>query len=252
MRDRSYQYDFSVGNPAMHSFEGRRAKAMTMLAVLGEAIGEERLARARVLNIGCSTGIIDEAFAPHVDRILGIDIDESAIEEAKRRVTHGNVAFEFGDAMQLHFAEGSFDIVICSQVYEHVPDADQLMREIERVLAPDGVCYFAATNRWCVVEQHYKLPFLSIIPVSLAHRYLRLLGRGSFYHERHATLRGLRRLTARFACDDFTRRLIANPDRYGTRYLFGSGVKRALVACFARLAYPGFPGYIWLLRKRNV
>ncbi|HKE49383.1 MAG TPA: class I SAM-dependent methyltransferase [Rhodanobacteraceae bacterium] len=246
MSERGYQYDFSADNEAMHDLAGRQRKAATMLAILGEALGP-RLATARLLTVGCSTGIIDEFLAPHVGSVTGIDIDAPAVEAARKRSRAPNATFRTGDAMNLDFADASFDIVICSQVYEHVPDPGRMMAEIRRVLAPDGVCYFAATNRFNIMEQHYDLPFLSVIPVPLAHLYLRMLGRGRYYHERHMTLGGLRRLTADFRVDDFTPKVIADPDRYNAGYMIGTGTKARVIRLFAKVAYWAFPGYLWLL-----
>jgi ubiquinone/menaquinone biosynthesis C-methylase UbiE len=248
MSERAYQYDFSVGNAAMHSIEGRRRKAATMLAVLREVFGE-RLGSLRVLNLGCSRGIIDEFLAPHVARTLGIDIDEPAIAEARARRVAPNAEFRVGDAMQLDLPDASFDVVICSQVYEHVPDPWRMMDEIYRVLAPGGVCYFAATNRFCIMEQHYQLPFLSVIPVPLAHLYLRLAHRGRYYHERHFALGNLRRLVARFEVDDYTMRIIEQPERYASTYLVRTPTVRFVARTLARFAYGLFPGYVWLLRR---
>jgi len=152
--------------------------------------------------------------------------------------------------MALDFPEHSFDVVICSQVYEHVPSPVQMMAEIHRVLAPHGVCYFAATNRFCVMEQHYHLPLLSVIPVSWAHHYLRLCGRGRYYHERHMTLWELRRLTATFSICDYTSKLLSEPERYGTGYMINSVFKRIVAIVFSRCAYWAFPGYVWLLKKQ--
>ena len=248
MSERAYQYDFSVGNAAMHSIEGRRRKAATMLAVLREVFGD-RLATLRVLNLGCSMGIIDEFLAPHVARTLGIDIDEPAIVEAIARRVAPNTEFRVGDAMRLDVPDASFDVVICSQVYEHVPDPARMMAEIHRVLAPGGICYFAATNRFCIMEQHYHLPFLSVIPVPLAHLYLRMAGRGRYYHERHFGLGKLRRLVAGFDVDDYTMRIIDEPERYASSYLVNTPGKRFIARTLARFAYGLFPGYVWLLRR---
>lgn len=249
MSERGYQYDFSKDNAAMHSADGRRRKALTMLAVLRDALGVDGLAKARVLNVGCSTGLIDEVLAEQTGSVVGIDIDQGAVESARARCSSTNLEFRLGDAMAMDFPEHSFDVVICSQVYEHVPDSVRMMTEIHRVLAPLGVCYFAATNRWCVMEQHYQLPFLSAIPVSWAHRYLRLCGKGSYYHERHMTLGGLRQLTAAFEVTDYTRKMIADPDHYEAGYMLGSGLKRFIALLLARWSYWAFPGYVWLLRR---
>lgn len=248
MNERGYQYDFSHDNAAMHSVEGRQRKAATMVAVLNDALGE-RLPHARVLNVGCSTGIIDTYLAPHVGKVTGIDIDEPAVQLARTRCSAPNAEFRVGDAMRLDFPDESFDVVICAQVYEHVPDPVRMMEEIHRTLAPGGVCYFAATNRFCIMEQHYHLPFLSAVPVPLAHLYLRLLGRGRYYHERHFSLIGLRRLTKRFAVEDFTRRILNEPDQFEATYMLGGGARLAVARGLARWAYWAFPGYIWLLWK---
>lgn len=249
MSERSYQYDFSVGNACMHSIEGRQRKAATMLAVLREVFGQ-RLATARVLNLGCSTGIIDEYLAPHVMSTLGIDIDAPAIATAQAGRVAANAEFRVGDAMNLDVPNASFDVVVCSQVYEHVPDPARMMDEIHRVLAPGGLCYFAATNRFCIVEQHYQLPFLSVMPVPLAHLYLRMARRGHYYHERHFGLSRLHRLVARFDVDDYTVRILENPDRYASAYLVKTPAARFVARTLARFAYGLFPGYIWLLRRK--
>ena len=240
---RGYQPDFSLMYESMNSREGRRKKAATMLAVLGDALGE-RLASAKVLNLGCSTGIIDEFLACHVGSVIGVDIDEPAIKLANSRRSVPNVEFRIDDAMKLSLADASFDIVICSQVYEHVPDPHRMMDEIHRVLRPGGVCYFAATNRWAVVEKHHRLPFLSWLPSGLADRYMRLAGRGEAYYERHLGYRPLLDLVSQFRIEEFTGRILSAPHRYAADYMFPN----ALARFAAKLMFTGarslFPGYI--------
>jgi SAM-dependent methyltransferase len=80
------------------------------------------------------------------------------------------------DALHLPFADDSLDVVICSHVYEHVPEPVQMFREIHRVLCMGGVCYFSAGNRLMWNEPHYNLPLLSVLPRPLAHLYIRLAG----------------------------------------------------------------------------
>ena len=248
MSKRDYQRDYSLSNPEMHSSDGRRRKAETMRLVLGEVLGS-KLAQSDVLNLGCSTGIIDAHMAAFVRSIVGADIDEPAIRAAQARGLPDNVRFMVADAMDLAVPDESFNIVICSQVYEHVPDADRLMAEIRRVLRPGGLCYFAATNRWSLIEQHYKLPFLSWLPQPMANQYVRLLGRSDAYYEKHLGVSGLRRLAQGLLIDDWTGRILDQPERYGAGYLFPGPASRAIARGLLRLAYPLFPGFIWLLWK---
>lgn len=247
---RGYQHDYAAGRPQMYGVAERRRKAATMVAVLGRCLGE-RLCYARVLNVGCSAGLIDEALSPSVGCVTGIDIDAAAIQAAIARGLPANVTLLVGDAMALAFDDASFDVVICSQVYEHVPDVERLMAEIHRVLRPGGVCYFAATNRWAIVEMHHGLPFLSWLPPTLANRYMRLAGKGDRYYERHLEYGALRRLVAAFVIRDFTGPILDDPEAFDAAYLFRGRIKRLVARLVFRFARPVFPGYIWVLERRD-
>lgn len=247
--DRGYQYDFSVQNGAMFDVEGRTRKAETMVRVIEDFAGP-RLGDMVLLNVGGSAGIIDNHLAQRFARVVGIDIDENAIRFAAGRYSRPNLEFRLGDALALDFPDASFDVVVCSQVYEHVPDAAKMMAEIFRVLKPGGLCYFAAGNRLMWNEPHYNLPLLSVLPRALAHRYVRWAGKADHYHELHFTCWGLRRLVAAFTLHDYTRAMATDPAKFGVDYMIpAAGPKHAVVNFIARFAYWMMPGYIWLLEK---
>ena len=247
--ERRYQYDFSSVFPAMRDTLGRERKARTMVAVLAHFLGGG-LGALSLLNVGGSMGIIDNVLAEHFGSVVGVDIDVAAIEHAQRTYRRDNLAFQVGDAMALDFADNAFDVVVCSHVYEHVPDSRRMMAEILRVLKPGAVCYFAAANRLVWREPHYGLPLLSVLPRSLAHRYMRLAGRGHHYHELHFTYWGLRKLVERFELHDYTRRILADPDLFGVDYMLRRGsLKARVAAAIGRHAYWLLPSYVWLLRK---
>jgi SAM-dependent methyltransferase len=125
------------------------------------------------------------------------------------------------------------------------------MAEIHRVLRPDGICFFSAGNRLSVMEPHYRLPLLSVIPKAWAHWYLRLLGRGTHYYETHFSYWGLRRLVGNFELEDYTRKVVTNPVRYSAEDMVPVGsAKQRFVLLFLRLAYWLCPTYLWVLRKR--
>jgi SAM-dependent methyltransferase len=125
------------------------------------------------------------------------------------------------------------------------------MAEIGRVLRPGGVCYFAAGNRWQWREPHYRLPLLSVVPRAVANLYLRLLGRGSHYYEKHRSHGSLRRLVRDFELHDYTLRLIREPRRFALDYLLPpASIKQRLASAIAALAPGLIPTYIWLLEKR--
>jgi ubiquinone/menaquinone biosynthesis C-methylase UbiE len=247
--ERGYQYGFSDKGTAMFDHDGRQRKAWTMMRVLGEAIDTD-MAALSVLNVGGSAGIIDEYLSRYFGRVVGIDIDEKAIAYAQENFSKDNLLFEVGDAMHLGYAASSFDVVICSQVYEHVADAAVMMDEIFRVLKPGGLVYFAAGNRLMFNEPHYNLPLLSVLPRPLSHLYLKLSGRGSYYYEKHLSYWGLRRLVRKFELTDYTKPILQTPEKYNADYMVKPGsAKHKIATLLSRYAIWLVPGYIWVLTK---
>jgi len=64
-------------------------------------------------------------------------------------------------------------------------------------------------------------------------------------------LRGLRRLVRQFDVDDYTQRMLSDPDRYMARYMLGSGMRLRIARALAHYAYGLFPGYVWLLKHER-
>jgi ubiquinone/menaquinone biosynthesis C-methylase UbiE len=247
--ERGYQHDFSGSFTSMYDVATREKKARTMVAVLSEFC-ESPISGMRLLDVGSSTGIIDNSLADYFGTVVGIDIDSTAVAHASPLFKKDNLEFQLGDAMNLQFPDNSFDVVICTEVYEHVPDAFRMMDEIFRVLKPNGVCYFAAANRIMLNEPHYNLPLLSVIPRPLANVYLRLMRKSRHYHELHYTYWGLRKLVRRFVVHDYTPRMINAPAKYSVDYMIPPGSVKARIASFlATHLHWLSPRYIWLLQK---
>ncbi len=246
-----YQYHYTenpVAKKNMYDEGGRTRKAEKIIAVLQDYLGETR--GLSVLDVSCSTGIICRTLSDHFSKVTGIDIDAEAVSHARSR-SGKNLEFHAMDALNTSFPDGSFDVVVCNQMYEHVPDAHQLLREIYRVLVSGGVCYFGATNRLKVIETHYgRLPFLSYLPKPMAHLYLRMLSRGKYYYENLYSCGMLKRLCTDFERTDYTVRVVQNPEKFKATDLIATGtLSQRLALIVLRFAYWAFPGYIWLLKK---
>ena len=246
---RGYQYNFSKSSPHVYDAENRKRKARTMVAVLEDFLPEP-LSTYELLNVGGSAGGIDNILAESFKRVVGTDIDQDAIRHANATFKKDNLEFQIADALNLPFSDNSFDVVVCSHVYEHVPDPVRMFVEIHRVLRPGGVCYFSAGNRLMWNEPHYDLPLLSILPRPFAHIYIRLAGKADRYHEKHLTYWGLKKLVSAFDRTDYTVRLIEDTRRFHTDYMLPPGSIKARVAKgVSRFAYWACPGYIWVLQK---
>ena len=130
---RDYQYNFSHSPAGRYDDYGRERKARTMVAVL-EDYFESPISALSLLNVGGSAGVIDNYLADYFRSIVSVDIDEPAIMKAKRKFTKNNLEFKIGDALNLEYENNTFDIVICSQVYEHVPSPERMMAEMDVVV----------------------------------------------------------------------------------------------------------------------
>jgi SAM-dependent methyltransferase len=91
----------------------------------------------RILDAGCGTGAILQRLGSY-DRNVGVDLAPEAISFCHKR---GLPNVQQADITSLPFAENSFDAVICSSVIYHewVTDMDAAVRELHRVLRPEGL-----------------------------------------------------------------------------------------------------------------
>ncbi len=242
--ERGEQLGYSELMARMLDEEGRRTKARKLIAVLEHALGRSGLAGLRALDVGCSAGFIADELAAAGARTSGVDIDEPGLARARERFGD-RVDFRLARGEALPFPDGSVDVVVLNHIYEHVVDADAVVADIHRVLAPDGVLYLGVGHRRQVLEPHYRLPFLSWLPERAADRYLRLTGRGEHYYERYRTRRGLREMVAAFDVWDYTLPVLADPVAFSGGDVVPAWVsrlpERALCA-----ALPLVPTYVWV------
>ena len=250
---REYQLGFSEIHPGtMFDEEGRLQKARKTVAVILDAMAAAGRdpAHARLLDIGCSTGILTQHYAEFFGRVVGVDIDDGAVEWAQKNRTADNIEYHVGDSMELPFQAAEFDVVTCTHIYEHVPDAQRMLEEIFRVLTPGGLCYFAAENRIRLWDGHYDLPFLTMLPKTLGDGFVRLMRKGEGRYETHFTVRGLRRLAQGFEIVDYTKAVVRDPVRFEASDMVSAGsLKQMAALATLRAAYWAFPTYLWILRK---
>jgi SAM-dependent methyltransferase len=97
---------------------------------------------AEALDIGCGTGEITGRLARRFPalRLTGVDIIEAHLELARRRNADlgDRVRFGRGDAYDLEFEDGRFDLVICRHMLQSIPKPEQVLAEMVRVARPGG------------------------------------------------------------------------------------------------------------------
>jgi SAM-dependent methyltransferase len=152
------------------------------------------------LDLGCGLGLLSQKLADRAERVLGIDIAPSAIENARHRAAaFDNVAFQAGDILNLPASlDGQFDLVVVADVLYYLSPLDQgvlesVVTRIAELLTPNGTCLlanhfffsadpdsrvsrkihraFAACPRFAVTSEHRRVFFLATL---FSERRLRL------------------------------------------------------------------------------
>ena len=95
----------------------------------------------KILDIGCGDGVLTYLiYQQSKATITGLDYDKSSLEAAKKifKVKKAKTKFISGSAYKLPFKANSFDIVVSTEVIEHLSKTDQYLSEINRVVKSQG------------------------------------------------------------------------------------------------------------------
>ena len=138
------------------------------------------LTEKRILDVGCGGGILSEGLALRGADVTGIDLAEANLvtarqhaEETKLNISYQNVAVE--DLAAEH--PGSFDIVTCLEMLEHVPDPASVIQACATLVKPGGHIFFSTINRnpksylFAIVGAEY---LLNLVPRG-THEYMRFI-----------------------------------------------------------------------------
>ena len=92
-----------------------------------------------VLEIATGPGLLAKHVAPAAKRMIATDYSDGMIAQAKKGECPANLTFEVADAMNLPYADASFDAVLIANALHIVPDPEKVLGEICRVLRPGGI-----------------------------------------------------------------------------------------------------------------
>ena len=92
-----------------------------------------------VLELATGPGALAKRIAPVTKHMLATDYSEGMIAEAKKGACPKNLRFEVADALSLPYADASFDAVVIVNALHLLPEPERALREMARVLRPDGV-----------------------------------------------------------------------------------------------------------------
>lgn len=128
------------------------------LAAQAEAIWPQEIAifdrhplgKGVALDVGCGTGEITARLAAKYPdaSFVGVDLEEPHLERARTLCAPfgSRVRFEVNDALNLSYADASFDLIVCRHLLQALPDAFRALEEIRRVVKPGGRVHLIAED----------------------------------------------------------------------------------------------------------
>jgi len=139
------------------------------------------LAGKNVLDVGCGGGILSESMAVAGATVTGIDLAEKSLQVARLHGLETGVKVDYQAIAVETLAErrpGSFDVVTCMEMLEHVPDPGSIVRACSTLVKPGGWVFFSTLNR---------NPKSFLFAIIGAEYVLRLLPRGTHNYESFIT-----------------------------------------------------------------
>ncbi len=139
------------------------------------------LAGKKVLDVGCGGGILSDAMARQGAQVLGVDLAVRSLKVAQLHAMEaGTQGVEYQEISAENLAAeqaGSFDVVTCMEMLEHVPDPAAIVQACAKLVKPGGWVFFSTLNRnpksffFAVVGAEYVL---NLLPKG-THEYARMI-----------------------------------------------------------------------------
>ena len=113
------------------------------------------------LDVACGAGFVSNQLDPNC-KVSGVDVNGEMLAVARQ---NSNVDWHSGSAIELPFADGSFDVVLCQQGLQYFPDRSLAVNEMARVLRLGGR---VSLNVWGPIErQPFRAALLEAISLYL-------------------------------------------------------------------------------------
>jgi ubiquinone/menaquinone biosynthesis C-methylase UbiE len=168
----------------------------------------------RVLDVACGTGVVARRVAPELGpagSIVGIDLNANMLEVAacNAPVAEATIEWRQGDATALPCSDGEFDVVLCQQGLQFIPDRNAALGEMRRVLKPGGL---VGLSVWRGIEHspcHLAISaaLADHVDAALATRFEAPFSFGS-YDDLHSMLSGTGFKDIRINVEEVKRRLL--------------------------------------------
>ncbi len=124
----------------------------------------------KILDAGCGEGqllsMVSKKFGLFNPKLYGTDITAISLESAKKRIK--NAKFSLQDLKNLDYKDEFFDVIMCTEVIEHVPEYKKVLKEFERILKKGGLLIISFPNEFLWTISRF---FLGRKPIKVPDHY---------------------------------------------------------------------------------
>ena len=175
----------------------------------------------QAIEYGPGSGIYLPELAKHCVQVTGADVELAyllGIQPLTEQIE--NLKLVVDDIQNSQFPDQSFDLILCSEVLEHVPNPEAALKTLYRILRPGGIAIVTTPQRYSLMELCCKVAFLPVII-----QLVRCIYREPILETGHISLRSYSELSAMIANRGFQ---VIEHDKFGL-YVpvlaeFGGGV----------------------------
>ena len=139
----------------------RRWLHTTRKAWINAAIEKYSTSTGTALEIGPGSGIYLPTLAKHAAQVIATDIETAYLEQAKLACASlDKIGFRLDDITHSSLADNHFDLILCTEVIEHIDDSAAALREIGRILKPGGIAIISTPQKYSPLELTAKIAFM--------------------------------------------------------------------------------------------
>ncbi|MBL4773418.1 MAG: bifunctional 2-polyprenyl-6-hydroxyphenol methylase/3-demethylubiquinol 3-O-methyltransferase UbiG [Alcanivoracaceae bacterium] len=135
------------------------------------------LNKKTLLDVGCGGGVFSEAMAANKAIVTAIDLAEESLEVAKLHLYESGHKIDYIKQSVEDFAEkheNSFDVIVCMEMLEHVPDPQSIINACDKILKPGGWLFLSTINR---------SPKAMMLGIFMAEHVLAIVPKGTHHFE---------------------------------------------------------------------
>jgi len=154
----------------------------------------------RALEVGPGSGLYLPVLAGLARQVVAADVEPAFLEHAEAlRAEYPNLSLAADDITATALEPGSFDLILCSEVVEHIQDSPAAIRSMHRLLRPGGTLVLSTPQRWSPLELSARIGTLPGVV-----RLVRLVYREPILPLGHVNLLTARQARAQLGAAGFT------------------------------------------------